>query len=62
MTTLVIERVLFRTKSGIDAQPFDHHLDALTNLIEIFPGFMHRSIGVSDNGLWMDRVRWKSLP
>lgn len=62
MTTKVIELVLFRIQPTIDVQQFTRELAALTNLIQTFPGFIHREIGVSEDGLWMDRVQWKSFP
>ena len=60
MKNVSYEVVLFRTKNDVSHEEALKKLNSLTQILQSFSGFLERKLSVSDDGLWMDYVTWRS--
>lgn len=56
----VIETVTFRLVSGVDAEQFAQAQTAVNRFLGAQPGFVSRTLIRSDEGLYLDSVKWLS--
>lgn len=57
-----IEVVIFKAKNGISDNQLRTAALAVTPILKKMPGFINREFGVSEDGQYIDIVRWKDLP
>ncbi len=56
-----IEVVIFRAKTQYTDEQVTEALELINPVLQDFPGFISRQLSKSEDGQWMDLVRWESL-
>lgn len=57
----VVEITTFRLNDGVEDAAFLDLSPQITAFAKAQPGFIHRSLTHSEDGVWMDYVRWATL-
>ncbi len=58
--TTMIEVVTWRAVEGTSDTKMREHALAMTPILKTMPGFIDRSLGKTDDGVWVDVLRWRS--
>jgi antibiotic biosynthesis monooxygenase (ABM) superfamily enzyme len=57
----VTEVVVFRLKSETDMKSFQSAAAEISTLLQSYPGYLNRELGVTEDGTWIDIVHWTTL-
>jgi hypothetical protein len=55
---MILEHVTFRLAEGVEADAFLSLNEGIDRFLRAQPGFEARLLAVSDDGTWVDELRW----
>ncbi|NSX56636.1 antibiotic biosynthesis monooxygenase family protein [Parasulfitobacter algicola] len=61
MSKNIIETVTFKLNDGVSRQDFIAAANEMSPWVESRPGFLHRRLSCTEDGIWIEHIQWADM-
>lgn len=62
MSNAIIETVTFKLNEGVSQDAFVAAAKGMNAWVAARPGFVHRRLSCTEDGIWIEHIQWQDMP